>query len=121
VTVEIEEKIPLVKLDRDQITQVVLNIALNGLDAMQKGGNLAIRCFTNDESKYVVIEIEDTGHGIPETELPRIFDPFYTTKKTGTGLGLAIAHRIVENHGGTLSVKGTSGSGTTFRIALPRS
>ncbi len=121
VSVEIEKDIAPVKLDRDQITQVVLNIALNGLDAMQKGGNLAIRCFTDNERKYHVIEIEDTGHGIPETELPRIFDPFYSTRKTGTGLGLAIAHRIVENHGGTLSVKGTSGSGTTFRIALPRS
>ena len=121
VTVEIEEHIPPVKVDRDQITQVLLNIALNGLDAMKKGGKLVIRCFMDDESKFVIIEIEDTGHGIPEKELPRIFDPFYTTKKTGTGLGLAIAHRIVENHGGTLSVQSTGKSGTTFRITVPGS
>jgi signal transduction histidine kinase len=89
------------------------------LDAMPKGGRLVIRCF--QEKKSIIVEIEDTGHGISAEELPRIFNPFYTTKKTGTGLGLAIAHRIVENHGGTLSVKGTSGSGTTFRIVLPRS
>ncbi|OGP56330.1 MAG: hypothetical protein A2Y65_10355 [Deltaproteobacteria bacterium RBG_13_52_11] len=119
LAVEIEEDVPSVQVDRDQITQVLLNIALNGLDAMPKGGRLAIRCF--QERKSIIVEIEDTGHGISAEELPRIFNPFYTTKKTGTGLGLAIAHRIVENHGGTLSVKGTSGSGTTFRIAVPRS
>jgi two-component system sensor histidine kinase HydH len=119
--VEIEEGIPTVRVDRDQVTQVLLNIELNGLDAMQQGGRLAIRCFMGQEGKSIIVEIEDTGHGIPPKELPRIFDPFYTTKKTGTGLGLAIAHRIVENHGGTLSVKSTSGLGTTFRIVLPRS
>ena len=119
VTVEIEENIPPVKVDRDQITQVLLNIALNGLDAMKKGGKLTVRCFMDDEKKLVIVEIKDTGHGIPEEELSRIFDPFYTTKKTGTGLGLAIAHRIMENHGGTLSVKSTGTSGTTFRITVP--
>jgi two-component system sensor histidine kinase HydH len=121
VIVEIEENILPVKVDRDQITQVLLNIALNGLDAMKKGGTLIIRCFMDDERTLVIIEVEDTGHGIPEKELPRIFDPFYTTKKTGTGLGLAIAHRIVENHGGTLSVKSTGKSGTMFRITVPGS
>jgi len=119
VTEKIEENIAPVKVDKDQITQVLLNIALNGLDAMNGGGKLAIRCFMDDGKKSVIVEVEDTGHGIPEKELLRIFDPFYTTKKTGTGLGLAIAHRIVENHGGTVSVKSTGGSGTTFRIALP--
>jgi two-component system sensor histidine kinase HydH len=120
VAVEIEEGIPPVPVDRDQITQVLLNIALNGLDAMQNGGRLAIHCFMGEEEKSIVVEIADTGHGIPSKELPRIFDPFYTTKKTGTGLGLAIAHRIVENHGGTLAVKSTGKAGTTFRIVLPR-
>jgi two-component system sensor histidine kinase HydH len=119
LAVEIEEGIPPVQVDRDQITQVLLNMALNGLDAMQKGGRLAIRCF--QEKSSIIVEVEDTGHGIPEEELPQIFNPFYTTKKTGTGLGLAIAHRIVENHGGTLSVRSTSNSGTIFRMALPRS
>jgi two-component system sensor histidine kinase HydH len=120
VAVEIATGIPFVQVDRDQITQILLNIVLNGLDAMQQGGRLAIRCFMGEEEKSIIIEIADTGHGIPAKELPRIFDPFYTTKKTGTGLGLAIAHRIVENHGGTLAVKNTSRSGTTFRIVLPR-
>jgi two-component system sensor histidine kinase HydH len=121
LAVDIATDIPVVQVDRDQITQVLLNIALNGLDAMQKGGRLTIRGFREQGERSVVVEIEDTGQGIPEEELPRIFNPFYTTKKTGTGLGLAIAHRIIENHGGTLSVRSTSGSGTTFRIVLPGS
>jgi len=121
VIVEIAENIPPVEVDRDQTTQVLLNIALNGLDAMKQGGKLTIRSFMDGESNFVIIEVEDTGHGIPEKELPRIFDPFYTTKKTGTGLGLAIAHRIVENHGGTLSVKSTGKSGTMFRLTVPGS
>jgi two-component system sensor histidine kinase HydH len=119
LAVEVAEDVPSVQVDRDQITQVLLNIALNGMDAMPKGGRLSLRCF--QEKKFIIVEIEDTGHGISAEELPRIFNPFYTTKKTGTGLGLAIAHRIMENHGGALSVKRTGSSGTTFRIALPRS
>jgi two-component system sensor histidine kinase HydH len=120
LAVEITGTIPSVQVDRDQITQVLLNIALNGLDAMGHGGKLTVRCFMARDKKHIIIEIEDTGHGIPKEELPRIFNPFYTTKKTGTGLGLSLAHRIVENHRGTLSVRNTSGSGTTFRITLPR-
>ncbi|MBI4620126.1 MAG: PAS domain-containing protein [Desulfobacterales bacterium] len=119
VMLEIKEDIPDLELDRDQITQVLLNIELNGLNAMQEGGKLWIRCFRGEDANVVIVEIEDTGHGIPEDELSKIFDPFYTTKKRGTGLGLAIAHRIVENHSGTLSVRSKKGSGTVFRIELP--
>ena len=118
VIAEIADALPPLLVDKDQITQVVLNMALNGLDAMQKGGRLVFRCF--QERKSIIVEIEDTGHGIPADELPRIFNPFYTTKQTGTGLGLALAHRIIENHAGTLSVKATGPTGTTFRIVLPR-
>jgi two-component system sensor histidine kinase HydH len=116
---DIEEDIPQMALDRDQMTQVLLNIALNGLDAMEEGGKLWLRCFRSKQGKLVIIEIEDTGHGIPKDELPMIFDPFYSTKKKGTGLGLAIAHRIIENHNGVLSVSTKRGSGTVFRIELP--
>jgi len=119
VMAEIEKGIPSLSLDKDQITQVLLNIELNALDAMQEGGTLSIRCFMDEVRKAIIVEIEDTGQGVPEEELPRIFDPFYTTKKKGTGLGLAIAHRVVENHNGTISVKSSMGEGTTFRIELP--
>ena len=121
VSVECEDGLPLADLDRDQITQVLLNVALNGLDAMGEGGKLCVRCFRRDDGTAVVVEVEDTGSGIPEKELPRVFDPFFTTKKRGTGLGLAIAHRIVENHQGNISVSSAVGSGTTFRIELPTS
>ena len=119
VMLEIKEDIPDLELDRDQITQVLLNIELNGLNAMQEEGKLWIRCFRGENDNVVIVEIEDTGHGISEDELSKIFDPFYTTKKRGTGLGLAIAHRIVENHSGTLSVRSKKDSGTVFRIELP--
>ena len=119
VIVEIEEDIPDLELDRDQITQILLNIELNGLNAMQEGGTLWIRCFRGEAANVIIVEIEDTGHGIPEDELSKIFDPFYTTKKSGTGLGLAIAHRIVENHRGTLSVRSKKDSGTIFHIEFP--
>jgi len=117
--IDIEKGIPDLELDRDQITQVLLNVELNGLNAVQEGGTLWIRCFRGEDPNIVIVEIEDTGHGIPEDELSKIFDPFYTTKKRGTGLGLAIAHRIVENHSGTLSVRSQKDSGTVFRIEFP--
>ncbi|MFH1626471.1 MAG: ATP-binding protein [Pseudomonadota bacterium] len=119
VVIEMEAGIPDLRLDRDQITQVLLNIELNSLDAMEGEGKLQVRCFRGDDASAVIVEIEDTGYGIPEEELSKIFDPFYTTKKRGTGLGLAIAHRIVENHNGTLSVRSKKGAGTVFRIELP--
>jgi two-component system sensor histidine kinase HydH len=117
--IDIEEGIPDLELDRDQITQVLLNIELNALDVMQEEGKLQVRCFRRKDTDAVVLEIEDTGPGISEDELSKIFDPYYTTKKRGTGLGLAIAHRIVETHSGTLSVRSKKGSGTVFSIELP--
>ncbi len=121
VKTEIEEGLPHLVLDRDQITQVLLNMALNGLDALKDGGILWIRSFINKEIKVLVVEIEDNGPGMSEEDLSKIFDPFYTTKRKGTGLGLAIAYRIIEKHRGTLTVKSTLGSGSVFRIELPLS
>jgi two-component system sporulation sensor kinase A len=72
---------------------------------------------TNEEA---IVEIIDNGSGIPEDQLQRIFEPYFTTKSTGTGLGLAMVRQIVESHGGNISVKATSEKGTTIRIALPR-
>lgn len=117
--IDIGEGMPELELDRDQITQVLLNIELNALDVMQEEGELKISCFIRMDNSTVVLEIEDTGHGVSEDELSKIFDPYYTTKKRGTGLGLAIAYRIVEKHNGTLSVRNKKGSGTIFSIELP--
>jgi len=104
--------------DREQLRQVWLNLAANAFEAMPQGGCLSVRLRTGDDGKTLV-EFEDTGAGIAAEDLPRVGQPFYTTKQGGTGLGLAIASRIVERHGGTLSLESVVGRGTTVRVALP--
>lgn len=114
---------PSVNADRQQLRQLFLNLFTNAADACPDGGTLAIRTKIDSASKQLVIEISDTGTGIPEELLAKIFDPFFTTKPEGkgTGLGLAICRRIVQEHRGTLDVysEGVPGKGTLFRIALP--
>jgi two-component system, NtrC family, sensor histidine kinase HydH len=119
VETEIGEGLPLLWVDKDQLTQVLLNIELNGLDALKEGGTLWVRSFVNQGGKTLIIQIEDNGPGLSEEELSRIFDPFYTTKRTGTGLGLAIAYRIIEKHQGAISVKSKPKAGSVFQIELP--
>jgi len=104
-------------VDREQMKQVLLNLLLNGMEAMPDGGTLSIKGYIEDET--LCIEVSDTGEGIPEDELTRIFDLYFTTKETGTGLGLSIAQRIVMEHGGWLDVDSETGSGAAFRIHLP--
>lgn len=105
-----------------QISQLLLNLILNGFHAMEEQGGSLILSTSFDE-QGVCIEVSDTGCGIPEENLPRIFEPFFTTKGTGkgTGLGLAIAAQVAEDHHGTIQVKSTVGKGTVFTIRLPRS
>jgi len=105
------------RADREQIRQVWLNLAANAFDAMPQGGRLGVRWREGDEG-HVVVEFEDTGSGIAAEELPRVGQPFYTTKQGGTGLGLAIATRIVERHGGTLVLDSAPGRGTVARVTL---
>lgn len=104
-------------VDRDKIVQVLLNLVRNAFEAMQEPGSVYIRVL--QEEKSAVIEIEDTGSGIPESELAAIFHPFYTTKENGTGLGLSICQKIVQDHGGGLDVKSAPGRGSLFRLKLP--
>ena len=104
-------------VDREQMKQVLLNLLLNGVEAMPGGGVLSIRGCVED--KTLCIEISDTGKGIPKEEIPRIFDLYFTTKETGTGLGLSIAQRVVMEHGGWLDVDSEPGDGAAFRIYLP--
>jgi diguanylate cyclase (GGDEF)-like protein len=108
----------LIVMDRDKIVQVLINLVRNALEAMDEPGHIYIQVKQMD-TKYILIEIQDTGKGIPEDELPKIFDPFYTTKEEGTGLGLSICHKIIEDHGGILSVKSIVNEGTLFTITLP--
>ena len=107
-----------VRGDADMLRQVWLNLAANAFEAMPQGGRLVLRC-RDGRSGEVMVEFADTGGGIAAEDLPRVGQPFFTTKKGGTGLGLAIAQRIVERHGGALSVESVPGGGTTIRVALP--
>jgi len=107
--------LPRVQIDIHQIQQVLVNIILNAIQAMEKGGTLTIRTFST-HGNGVGIEIRDTGIGIPRPQLKRVFDPFFTTKSEGTGLGLSISHKILENHGATIDADSEEGKGSVFTI-----
>ncbi len=104
--------------DREQLRQVWLNLAGNAFDALNGAGTLVVRWSVPDR-EHVCIEFVDSGSGIPPRELSKVGQPFYTTKKAGTGLGLPIAQRIVERHGGTLTLLAGEERGTIARITLP--
>ena len=131
VTVHLDESAPLVEVDRGQLIQVFQNLIINAMQAMTEPskGTIDIRArgLELEEGrlpplpggKYVQIEVQDNGNGIPEDKVDRIFEPFFTTKKTGTGLGLATVLSIISKHGGQLGVDSTVGVGTTFTAFLP--
>src|SRR3989339_824194 len=112
------DALPLVKIDRHQIQQVLINIMLNAIHAMDKGGALTIRTFLTDNGG-VGIEVKDTGVGISAAHLKRIFDPFFTTKSRGTGLGLSISQKLLENHGALIDAASVEGKGSVFTIRFP--
>jgi two-component system NtrC family sensor kinase len=117
---DLGEDLPAVSIDTNKIKQVFANVVLNALDAMPGGGRLTIRTRLSEDRQWLRIEFEDTGCGIPEHVVARIFDPFFSTKETGgTGLGLSISYGIVEQHGGRMDVKSRVGEGTTMAILLP--
>jgi two-component system sensor histidine kinase HydH len=106
-------------VDTDRINQVLLNLFLNALEAMESDGRLSVEANKSDDGSWIRFRVSDTGHGIPAQNLSKVFDPYYTTKSTGTGLGLAIVHNIVEAHGGRIDVVSTVGQGTTFTVQIP--
>ena len=110
--------LPNVEHDPGQIHQVVLNLVLNAIQATDPGGSVAIEFEEDDES--VMVEVSDTGRGIPPEILSNIFRPFFTTKGEGTGLGLSLAKRIVEDHAGRIEVSSRLGQGSRFSIILPK-
>jgi signal transduction histidine kinase len=105
-----------VTADRDQIRQVFWNLLLNAAQAMRQGGTVLVE--TRRVEAAVEIVVQDTGPGIPAAILPRVFEPFVTSRPGGTGLGLAIVRRIVEDHGGRIVVTATPGAGTRFVLTL---
>jgi len=111
--------IPPVQLDKGQIQQSVINLIINAVEATDAGGTISIATTYIPKLETIEIAVSDTGEGISETDLVRIFDPFYTTKDSGNGLGLAITHGIIEQHDGVIDVESQAGRGTTFTIKLP--
>jgi two-component system, NtrC family, sensor histidine kinase HydH len=106
-------------LDPDGVKQVLLNLYLNSIDALEAGGSLLVSAVAQDQGRWVVFKVSDTGHGISKENQAQVFDPYYTTKSTGTGLGLAIAHNIVDAHGGRIEVDSAPGAGTTMTVRIP--
>ena len=111
------EKLPSVQLDPSQFKQALLNLIINGVQAMEDGGTLTVRA--KPSNGRIQIDVEDTGQGIPLEQLNKIFDLFVSSKEEGTGVGLAIAKRVIEGHGGRINVESTPGQGTKFSISLP--
>ena len=112
-------QIDRVTMDADRINQVLLNLYLNAIEAMEPGGQLQVEISENSTKDGLRIQVSDTGRGIAGEDLSKIFDPYFTTKSTGTGLGLAIAHNIIEAMGGTIKAHSQAGKGTTFTLNLP--
>lgn len=127
IRLNFKNDIPEINADMGQLTQVLINLALNATDAMNEKGVLEFRterCSISRADKtedYACLSVSDTGCGIPDYDIPKIFDPFYTTKDVGkgTGLGLAIVYSVVNAHGGWIDVYSELGRGTTFKIFLP--
>jgi two-component system NtrC family sensor kinase len=122
IDVELAHHLPLVSGDMGQLQQAVIILAENAIDAMPDGGTLTLRTLRDETGEgAALIEVRDTGQGIPVEIRERIFDPFFTTKEVGrgTGLGLAVCYGIVTEHGGRITVDSTVGHGTAFRISLP--
>jgi two-component system sensor histidine kinase HydH len=108
----------VVKVDPDLILQVLMNLLKNSINATPLGGEVSLSASEDDH--HVRIAVSDNGNGMTEQEREKMFDPFFTTRKTGTGLGLAVSHQIIEQHSGTFEVKTAQGEGTTVTIVLPK-
>jgi signal transduction histidine kinase len=112
------DDLPALMCDEEQLTQVVLNLTMNAVQAMPDGGDIRLTAARRDGG--IVIRVKDEGTGIPSEQLDRIFDPFFTTKDGGTGLGLSVVHQIVSHHGGTVSAEPNPGRGMTFSVFFPQ-
>jgi two-component system sensor histidine kinase HydH len=117
VTVDIAQDLPDLEADPDKIKQVLLNILLNSLAAMNKEGKISINVMP--QKNNIAVIISDTGAGIEQTDLPRIYDPYFTSKPAGSGLGLAVVQKIMEAHEGTIKIQSAIGKGTTAFLNFP--
>ena len=124
LTLELQEDLPWVSMDENQMKQVLLNLVHNALQAMPTGGNMEIKTTSLQKigREGVIVSVHDNGVGIQPEDQPRIFEPFFTTKadRGGTGLGLSVTYGIVSDHGGEIEVISQPGLGSTFTVWLPK-
>jgi len=119
VVLELAEGLPPLIMDFNQISQVIMNLVINAVEAMPDGGKLLLRTSLQDDPPGLRLQVSDTGIGIIPEDEDRIFDPFFTRKSDGTGLGLSICRQILEQHGAHLEVTSAPGVGTTFHVIFP--
>jgi signal transduction histidine kinase len=117
VSVDIEEGIPPLMVDRTAIRRVLSNLITNAVQAMPLGGQLTIRVFSAEGAAS--INVEDTGEGIPKENMDKMFEPLFTTRAKGQGLGLAVCKRLVEAHGGSIAIGSRVGRGTRVKVTIP--
>ena len=113
------QPLPSILMDREQMKQAILNLLLNAVQAMPKGGHLALKGHIPEDNRWVQLSIQDSGMGIPGEDIDKLFNPFFSTKEGGVGLGLSITHRIIDQHDGKIEVESTPGKGTLFTVWLP--
>jgi two-component system NtrC family sensor kinase len=116
-----DEQLPKVRARADQLRQVFLNLLLNAQQSMEKGGRITVHTSVYEQALQptVSVQISDTGRGISEADIARIFEPFFSTRAKGTGLGLWVTQDIVRHHGGRIEATSEEGAGTTFNVILP--
>jgi signal transduction histidine kinase len=120
VAAALDRDLPPILGDGNALHQVFMNLLTNAREAMAgRGGEIRIETARAERPGWIRVRIADTGPGIPAEEITKIFDPFYTTKRTGTGLGLSVTYGIIQEHGGTVDVASRPGAGTTFTLEFP--
>jgi len=117
IAVSSAEGVPEIRADAGQLQQALLNVVLNGIQAMPSGGHLAVSLA--HQNGELEVRVTDAGGGVPEGDRGRVFDPFFTTKDRGTGLGLPIAHQLVQGHGGDIRIENAEPRGASFVVTLP--
>jgi len=119
ITMNVPDSIPDIELDPEQIKRVIINLFDNAVNAMEARGEIIVAGEFNGRGDVLTLDISDTGKGIDENDMDKLFLPYFSTKKDGTGLGLAISHMIISKHGGTISASNNDPKGAKFTIKLP--
>jgi len=119
VQIAVDSSIPEFNFDYEKMRRVLINLIENGLDSMNEKAGGVLKVETKNESGFAALQVSDEGNGIPPELQSRIFEPYFSTKKTGMGLGLAIVKRIIDEHHGKISIESHIEKGTTFKIDIP--